>query len=562
MLKNKNFIVGAIAGAGVAGAALAGAGLSWPGANAQESPPAQVVRAQGPVVFAPPPGAPMSFADIIDRVSPAVVSIETRTAIDANALRRIPGFENFPFDIRPEGQDPDGQAPEGQGAPDGPGGQPGNPELDPQIGAGSGFFISADGYIVTNNHVVEGATEITVTLKDEREFKARVVGRDEATDLAVLKIDAGRVPYVEFENSATPRVGDWVIAVGNPFGLGGTATAGIVSAYGRNLNDQYVDFIQIDAPINRGNSGGPTFDIYGRVIGVNSAIYTPTGVSAGIGFAIPAEIADRVTKQLISSGRVSRGYLGVTIGAITEDIQKSLNLADRNGAYVTEIVAGGPAAQGGVEVGDIIVRMNGQTVKDNTDLTRRVAMVSAGQTIRLDVLRNGRLQTLQVRSGTRPTERELAARAGGGTDDGSGSGAPQALSGGTPFVGGLVIGQLDAAARQRFGIPATVNGVVITDVARGSAAQREGFRPGDVIIRADNQAVGSVAEAQGVTNRLRSAGRETVLLLITRDGRNAPAVVPLQQTPPQAAPTPPVNRPGSTAQPSKPDAGPPLIKKK
>jgi serine protease Do len=329
MFKNKTFIVGAIAGAGVAAAALAGAGLTWPGASAQTAPPpAQLVRTQGPVVFAPPPGAPMSFADIIDRVSPAVVSIETRTQVNAEALRRIPGLENFPFDVQPDqnGQGGDGQ---GQGQNNG---QPTDPNENEELGAGSGFFISPDGYIVTNNHVVEGATSITVTLKDERELPARVVGRDEGTDLAVLKVEGAGFPYVEFENNANPRVGDWVIAVGNPFGLGGTATAGIVSAYGRNVGDQYVDYLQIDAPINRGNSGGPTFDIYGRVIGVNSAIYSPNGMSAGIGFAIPADIADRITKQLISGGKVSRGYLGVTISAITPEIGASLGLGSSNGA--------------------------------------------------------------------------------------------------------------------------------------------------------------------------------------------------------------------------------------
>jgi len=533
MLKNKNFFVGAIAGAGVAAAALAGAGLTWPGAHAQ-TPPATMVRTQGPVVFAPPPGAPMSFADIIDKVSPAVVSIETRTTVGADSLRRVPGLENFPFESSPEG-----------------GTAPTDPNAAPQIGAGSGFFISADGYIVTNNHVVEGATEITVTLKDDREFKARVIGRDEATDLAVLKIDGGRFPYVEFETAAKPRVGDWVIAVGNPFGLGGSATAGIVSAYGRDVGDQYVDFLQIDAPINRGNSGGPTFDIYGRVIGVNSAIFTPTGVSAGIGFAIPADIAERVTRQLIAEGKVSRGYLGVTIGALSEDIAKSLNLTNRNGAIVTEVVPGGPAAQGGVQVGDVIVRMNGNAVKDNTDLTRRVAMARAGETIRLDVLRNGRPVTLTVRSGVRPSERELAARTGAATPDTTTPDrTPAPLPGGTPFIGGLSIAPLDSATRQRFGIAGGVNGVVVTDVVRGSEAARAGLQPGDVVLRADNEAVTSVSQAQSVVTRLRNAGRPSVLLLITRDGRNAPVPLTLEATRPSASPAPSAP-PAASAPPTK-----------
>jgi len=550
MFKNKTFIVGAIVAAGVAAAALAGAGLSWPGANAQpaaQTAPAQVVRTQGPVVFSPPPGAPMSFADIIDKVSPAVVSIETRSAVDANSLRRIPGLENFPFDVQP--------SPEGQ--QQGPGGQPTDPNQGESVGAGSGFFISADGYIVTNNHVVEGATSITVTLKDERELPARVVGRDEATDLAVLKVEGTNFPYVEFENGAKPRVGDWVIAVGNPFGLGGTATAGIVSAYGRNVGDQYVDYLQIDAPINRGNSGGPTFDIYGRVIGVNSAIYTPTGVSAGIGFAIPSDIADAITKQLIAAGKVSRGYLGVTIASVTPEIAESLGLASRQGAYINEVTPGGPAAQGGVQVGDIVVRMNGQAVKDNLDLTRRVGMARAGEVIRLEVMRNGRLIPLTVRSGLRPSESELAARTRTPSQEEqrpTPSPSPRGSAAtGTPFIGGLSIAPLDSAARQRYGVPGSTSGIIVTDVQRGSPAARAPIplQAGDVILRVDNQPVSSLAQAEGIIARLRAAGRPSVLLLVLRDGVQAPVAVTLTPTTPSApsvAPPPARNPPSSSDQ--------------
>lgn len=523
MQKNKTFIVGAIAGAGVAAAAMAGAGLSWPNAHAQTAapPPAQMVRAQGPVVFAPPPGAPLSFADIIDRVSPAVVSIETKSPVTTRSLRNVPGLENFPFEVVP--QDPDGQ-----------GSQPGDPadEQPEQLGAGSGFFISRDGYIVTNNHVVENATEITVRLKDERELKARVVGRDEGTDLAVLKVEGNNFSYVEFEGSAKPRVGDWVIAVGNPFGLGGSATAGIVSAYGRDVGDQYVDYLQIDAPINRGNSGGPTFDIYGRVIGVNSAIYTPTGVSAGIGFAIPADIADSITKQLIQNGKVSRGYLGVTIGTVTDELAESLGMGDRKGAIITEVNRGGPADQGGLRVGDIVTALNGEAVESSTDLTRRVGRARAGETLRLDVLRDGRRQTVTVRSGTRPSERELLERAQQGAGERENARpTPQAPSG-AAFVGGLSVGPLDGAARQRYSIGSGVNGVVVTDVARGSAGARAALRAGDVIVRADNQAVSSVSELQAVAARVRQSGRSSIFLLVNRNGQNVPLALSLEQTTP------------------------------
>ncbi|HEX2561867.1 S1C family serine protease, partial [Phenylobacterium sp.] len=277
--KKTGYLLGAAFGVGIAAAAMvAGAGAQLPEGAANDNPPLVRTSAAGNV-FAPPPGAPMSFADIFEKVSPAVVSINVTSRADARALRRIPGFENFPFDIVPRGE---GQEDDEEGGGTTPQGQP---RLPRQQSSGSGFFIRPDGYIVTNNHVVENAEEITVVLKDERELKATVVGRDEGTDLAVLKVEGNAFPYVNFENAARPRVGDWVITVGNPFGLGGTATAGIISAYGRDLNEVFVDYIQIDAPINRGNSGGPTFDIYGRVIGVNTAIFSPTGGSVGIGFA-------------------------------------------------------------------------------------------------------------------------------------------------------------------------------------------------------------------------------------------------------------------------------------
>jgi serine protease Do len=518
MLKNKTFIVGAVAGAGVAAAALAGAGLQWPAAAA-ESQSAQLYKTNGPVVFAPPPGAPLTFADIVDRVSPAVVSIETRAKVNADSLRKIPGFENFPFST----PQPRGQGPQGRGQGQGQGQGQDDDDLPDQLGAGSGFFISQDGYIVTNNHVVEGADEITVKFSDDRELKAKLIGRDEATDLAVIKVEGKNFPYVDFETQAKPRVGDWVIAIGNPFALGGTVTAGIVSAYGRDIGEQYVDYIQIDAPINRGNSGGPTFDVYGRVIGINTAIYSPNGAYAGIGFAIPADVADAITKQLIKGGRVDRGYLGVTIGSISEDMQQSLNLPTKSGAYITDIVAGGPADRAGLKVGDIVVRVNGQSVKDNTDLTRRVAQARAGDVIKLDVLRNGKTESLQVRSGTRPSEKELNAQNGGGGDENATPKSPEAQ--GTAVLG-LTVAPLDPAARQRYHVPQSVNGVVITGTVPHTDAAKKGFRAGDLIIMADNRPVTSVAQLQSVVNAVKASGRPSVLLLVQRDGRNIPVVLP------------------------------------
>src|SRR4051794_36850209 len=306
--KKTGYLLGALAGAGVMAAAVAGAGVRLPSAHADQP---QLIRASTAPIFAPPPGAPLSFADIFDRVSPAVVSINVTSRVDSSALR-IPGL---PFDLAPRGGGGDDDDDSGSGSsgapPQGGRTEKGQPKLPTQQSAGSGFFISPDGYIVTNNHVVENAETIKVVLKDETELEGVVVGRDEATDLAVVKVKGGKgpFPYVNFETAARPRVGDGVIAVGTPFGLGGTATAGIISAWGRDIGETFVDYIQIDAPINRGNSGGPTFDIYGRVIGVNTAIFSPSGGSVGIGFAIPADVADQVTKQLISGRRIERGYI-------------------------------------------------------------------------------------------------------------------------------------------------------------------------------------------------------------------------------------------------------------
>ena len=394
-----------------------------------------------------------------------------------------------------------------------------------QVGAGSGFFISPDGYIVTNNHVVDGADEITVTLKDQTSLKAKVIGRDTATDLAIVKVekvDGHPFPFVEFETKAKPRVGDWVVALGNPFGLGGTATAGIVSAYGRDIGEQYVDYIQIDAPINRGNSGGPTFDVYGRVIGVNTAIYSPNGASAGIGFAIPADIADNTAKELIARGHIDRGYLGVTIGSVSEDIQKSLGLPTKQGAYVTDLTPGGPSDKAGIKVGDIIVKLDGETMKDNTDLTRHVALAHPGQVLRLEVLRDGKLMNLDVRSGLRPSEAELAKLNGQGGDEEDQSGPSEPRG---PTVLGLNVAPITPATRHQYSIPQNASGVVITDVQPHTEAARDGLHPGDLVIMVNEQPVSSPAQLEAAVNAAKAAGRPSVLLLVQRDGRNVP--VPL-----------------------------------
>jgi serine protease Do len=527
--KNTGIIVGAVAAAGVAAAALAGVSLRLPVAVAENAKP-RVERTSGPSVFAPPPGAPLSFADIFDRVSPAVVSINVTSKVER---RGIPGFENFPFPLQPRGRGGQGQG-QGQGGRGGQGGgdddqdggsggsaAPGAPggggdDSNTAMASGSGFFISADGYIVTNNHVVENATEIKVVLKDERELTAKVVGRDENTDLAVIKVEGKGFSYVNFENSARPRVGDWVIAVGNPFGLGGTATAGIISAYGRNIGETFVDYIQIDAPINRGNSGGPTFDIYGRVIGVNTAIFSPSGGSVGIGFAIPAEVADSVTKQLISGGKIQRGYIGATIQNFTPEMAEAQGLGVQKGAIVSDLVPGGPSARAGLMPGDVVVSINGASVKTSTELTREVAKAKPGDSLKLDVIREGKHRAVEIRSGIRPSEKELASNDNTPGSDRSNPVTPPAQH---PSVLGMSLGPLDEATRRRLNAPVDLKGVLVESVEQSSDAGQKGLRRGDVIVQAGGRPAVSAADVAAAVDSAKKAGRAGVLVGVVRQGR-------------------------------------------
>ncbi|MBB4082129.1 serine protease Do [Brevundimonas lenta] len=506
-MKRKEFMLGAVAGLAFAAAATAGGVIDWPSANA--GPVAGVSGRLAPnaggngLAFAPPQGAPLSFADIFQQVAPAVVQIDVKTRVPAQRGIQIPGL--------PPGLVP----PEEEAAPDDEGAT--------ALGAGSGFFISADGYIVTNNHVVADATEITVRLADERELTARVVGRDENTDLAVIKVEGDNFPFVTFEETAQPRVGDWVIAVGNPFGLGGTATAGIVSAQGRGIDSAYVDYLQIDAAINRGNSGGPTFDIYGRVIGVNSAIFSPTGNSVGIGFAIPASVAKPITDRLMRGEAIQRGYIGAGLRSLSPEAWEALGLPrDFKGANVESVTPGGPAARAGLQVGDMVVGVNGRPVSDSTEITRMVGAVSPGDTIRLDILRDGRRQTLNVRSGTRPSEAELRE----GDDQGGAPAAP-----GTPPaaqgepVEGVSVAPLTPALRSRFDVPETVEGVIITSVTPRTPAARLGLEAGFVITRANNRPVASAADLRNAVAEVKRAGRPGVLLFVWTSQGAAPVVL-------------------------------------
>jgi serine protease Do len=358
-------------------------------------------------------------------------------------------------------------------------------------------------------------------MKDETELDATVVGRDEGTDLAVIKVKGARsnFPFVNFENAGKPRVGDWVIAVGNPFGLGGTATAGIISAYGRDIGDTaFVNYIQIDAPINRGNSGGPTFDIYGRVIGVNTAIFSPSGGSVGIGFAIPADVADSVTKQLISGGKIQRGYIGATIQNFTTDMAEAQGMGSQKGAIVSDTVPGGPSARAGLEPGDVVVSVNNVGVKTSSELTREVAKAKPGDTLRLDVVREGKHRVVDVRSGTRPSERDLASN--DNTPGAAGPGgalAPPAAP--HPSVLGMALGPLDEATRRRLNLPPEVHGVVVEGVDPNSDAGQKQLRRGDVIVQAGGRPVTSAADVASAVDVAKKAGRAGVLVGVHRGGR-------------------------------------------
>jgi serine protease Do len=501
MAVNKTaIVVGALAGGSIAVAALAGAGAKLP--NWPAGPHGgQLIQASTAPVFAPPPGAPESFADIFERVSPAVVSIHVTSKVDVAALhRQIPGFENFPFELVPKGGD-DGRPP------------------PKQQSSGSGFFISADGYIVTNNHVVDGAEDIKVVTKDGTELTATVVGRDEGTDLAVIKVQGGNFPFVSFENAVKPRVGDWVVAVGNPFDLNGTATAGIVSAYNRDIGGNFVDYIQIDAPINKGNSGGPTFDIYGRVIGVNSEIYSPSGGSVGIGFAIPADIASQVTQQLIAKGHITRGYIGATIESLSGDLADSWGLSGRKGAQVTDVLPGGPAQLAGLARGDVVVAVNGVPVKSNVEMTREVAKAQAGDVIHLDVFRQGKERTIDVRSGTRPSEQQLAQN-GSQTPDGGDGGASPAHPAPGPALLGMQVAPLTPDTRGQFNIPETVTGGVVVQSVKGTSdAGDKGLQKGDVIVQAGDRQIASTADLASAVADWKKAGRASIPIAVRRGGQ-------------------------------------------
>ena len=439
--------------------------------------------------------APESFSGLAKRLLPTVVNISTSQTLKApppTAMPKLPPgspledlFKNF---MGPRG------------------GQPRH-----VTSLGSGFIIDPSGFIVTNNHVIP-SDSITVTLADGVTLPAKVVGRDPKTDLALLKVNPRKpLPAAKFGNSDTAEVGDWVMAIGDPFGIGSTVTAGIVSARNRNINSgDYDDFIQTDAPINRGNSGGPLFDMDGNVIGINSAIFSPSGGSVGIGFSIPSNLARQVVGQLRQFGGTRRGWIGVRIQQVTPEIAEGLGVNNVRGALVTNVTSGGPAARAGLRNGDLITGFDGKPVGDDRALPRIVADTPIGKTVSLDMLRRGQKQSLKI------TVQRLA------EDDKAVKSAkpapPPAKTASRLARMGLTLGTLDAPARAKFKVAAGVQGVLVTAVAEGSVAGEKKLRAGDVIVEISSQPVKTVQEVSGKIEADAKAGKKVVLLLISREG--------------------------------------------
>jgi len=483
-------------GASLIAATVAGLSVVAPALVA----PALAQNTNRPITVSPPPGAPMSFADLIDRVSPAVVSVQVTVEIKAadrnsafDQFRGLPGFDEYEDEFGEEEEDET------------------NPEQDEEGNAlGSGFFISGSGYIVTNHHVVENAREVTVTLKDGAQLEAEIVGSDEQTDLAVLKVKkSGNYPYVQFATKSKPRVGDWVVAVGNPFGLGGTATAGIVSADGREFNSgTYNDFIQIDAAINRGNSGGPTFNLMGEVIGVNTMIFSDTGGgSVGIGFAIEANSAQSIADTLIRDGKVVRGWLGVEIQSLDQRLADAWGLKHNTGAIVRSVTAGGPAEASGIKRGDIIISVNGDEVKDTRQLTQRVGSLLAGSQNAFRVIRDGKEQTVRVTV----RARDDRALAGVEFDPGRSGLKPPQPGPDDVTVDGGTIRQLTADEATKFDVGSAGTGLIVIKVEPRGAFARASIFPGDAILEINLKAVKTPKDYQDAVAAALAQGKKDVV---------------------------------------------------
>ncbi|HEY6633657.1 MAG TPA: Do family serine endopeptidase [Rhizobiaceae bacterium] len=460
------------------------------------------------------PQAP-GFADVVERVSPAVVSVRVKAKVEPASDPNVQmfggqGFDNLPDDHPMKRFFKEFRGFGDQNAPRAERRKRRGDDGPRPVAQGSGFFISEDGYVVTNNHVVEGGTEFTIVTDAGKEFDAKLVGADPRTDLAVLKVDpeGQKFTYVDFADDSQIRVGDWVVAVGNPFGLGGTVTAGIVSARGRDIGaGPYDDFLQIDAAVNRGNSGGPAFNLSGQVVGVNTAIFSPSGGNVGIAFAIPASTAREVTEDLIRDGVVQRGWLGVEIQPVTPEIAESLGLTGEKGALVSTAQDDGPAKKAGVVAGDVITAVDGKDVASPKELARIIGSIAPGKAVDVTVWRDGKSQTVKVDLGELPgAEKQAAAQSG---DD-----APSQSDQLADL--GLTIAPSDDG-----------KGVVVTDVDPGSDAADRGLQAGDVITNVNSKPVAASSDIEKAMEEAAKAGRKAVLVQVTRDDASRFVTLPV-----------------------------------
>ena len=438
--------------------------------------------------------APESFADLAEELLPMVVNVSTTTVIEGQDQPDFPQlppgspFEDFFKDFFERNQN--------------------GPAKRRATSLGSGFLISEDGFIVTNNHVIADADEITIILHDDTELEAEIVGRDTKSDLAVLKIKTDKkLPYASFGNSDKSRVGDWVVAIGNPFGLGGTLTAGIISARGRDINSgPYDDFIQTDASINRGNSGGPMFNMDGEVIGVNTAILSPSGGSVGIGFSIPSNAVSSVIEQLIKHGEVKRGWLGVHIQEVTDEIAETLGLETPTGALVANVMEDGPAANSGIKAGDIILKFNNVLVPEMRRLPKIVAETEVGQDVDVLVWRDGKEITLQTHVGQ--LDDAVIAAASSEKSNGSSSEVVEVKS------LGMSVAAISDEVRERFELAEDAKGVIVVAVDNEGQAAEKGMRPGDLVVEVSKQEISKPSEIEDRIKEARKAGRKSILLLV------------------------------------------------
>ncbi|WP_455478565.1 Do family serine endopeptidase [Bartonella sp. B10] len=449
------------------------------------------------------------FADVVAQVKPAVVSVQVKS--DRKKEERFfsdffssPGIDQLPeqhplkkffkefYDRSRPSNKPSSRS----------------RKLNP-VAFGSGFFISSDGYIVTNNHVISDGTSYVVVLGDGTELNAKLIGTDQRTDLAVLKVNEKRkFSYVEFGDDSKLHVGDWVVAIGNPFGLGGTVTAGIVSARGREIGAGiYDDFIQIDAAVNRGNSGGPTFNLDGKVVGVNTAIFSPSGGNVGIAFAIPAGIAKQVVNELIEKGTVQRGWLGVKIQSVTKEISDSIGLKEAKGALITDHLKG-PAAKAGIKTGDVIISVNGEKINDVRDLAKRIATIKPGETATIGIWRSGKEDNIKVQLDPMPEDED--------TKDGAKNPSKRGSSDETLEDYGLVVTLAEDGL-----------GLVVTDVDSNSDAADKGIRPGDVIVTVNNKPIKKVSDITDTIKNAQKLGRNAILLQVRTDDQNRFVALPI-----------------------------------